>query len=109
MSRNILCSTAHTDYVYITWTLLFTAGILGPGWVQWMTAGNGVVHSEMPPADLLKKGGRMEGFQLWVNLPKSHKMIPPKYQDTPPERIPQVKTDDGKTLIKIIAGSALGT
>lgn len=44
-------------------------GTLSSGWVQWMTAGAGVVHSEMPSDDLMKKGGKMEGFQLWVNLP----------------------------------------
>ena len=55
-----------------------------------MTAGSGVVHSEMPTDELLKTGGRMEGFQLWVNLPKKFKMVPPRYQDTPPEKIPVV-------------------
>ena len=65
-------------------------GNLRPGWVQWMTAGSGVVHSEMPTEELLKTGGRMEGFQLWVNLPKKFKMVPPRYQDTPPEKIPVV-------------------
>lgn len=83
-------------------------GILGPGWVQWMTAGRGVVHSEMPTEELMKSGGKVEGFQLWVNLPSKEKMIPPKYQDTPPEKLPVVKTDDGKTTIKVIAGTALG-
>lgn len=86
----------------------YWAGILKPGWVQWMTAGRGVVHSEMPPADLLKKGGRMEGFQLWVNLPKSHKFIAPRYQDTPAANVPEVTSADGKTFIRVLAGSALG-
>lgn len=84
-------------------------GNLGPGWVQWMTAGNGVVHSEMPTEDLLKTGGRMEGFQLWVNLPKKFKMVPPRYQDTPPEKIPSVTSPDGNTVVKVIAGECLGT
>lgn len=57
-----------------------------------MTAGSGVVHSEMPCQELLEKGGRSEGFQLWVNLPKKDKMIKPRYQDTPAERIPVVKS-----------------
>lgn len=84
-------------------------GNLGPGWVQWMTAGSGVVHSEMPTDDLLKTGGRMEGFQLWVNLPKKFKMVPPRYQDTPPEKIPVTTSPDGNTTIKVIAGQCLGT
>ena len=53
-------------------------GTLSPGWVQWMTAGSGVIHSEMPSAELLKNGGVMEGFQLWLNLPRSQKMVTPK-------------------------------
>ena len=57
-----------------------------------MTAGSGVVHSEMPTEELLKKGGRMEGFQLWVNLPKKFKMVPPRYQDTHPDKIPVIKS-----------------
>lgn len=85
------------------------SGDLKPGWVQWMTAGSGVVHSEMPTDELLEQGGRMEGFQLWVNLPKKDKMIRPRYQDTPPERIPTVKTEDGTVTVKVIAGEALGT
>eukprot|EP00118_Oscarella_pearsei_P026110 m.309410 g.309410 ORF g.309410 m.309410 type:complete len:318 (+) comp46374_c0_seq1:149-1102(+) len=84
-------------------------GVLEPGWVQWMTAGAGVVHSEMPTDELLEKGGRMEGFQLWVNLPKKDKMMKPRYQDTPPERIPVVKTKDGRVAVKVIAGESLGT
>src|ERR1700682_2405234 len=59
------------------------SGVLGPGDVQWMTAGSGVIHSEMPDPQLLKTGGRLHGFQLWVNLPKRDKMIPPRYQDIP--------------------------
>jgi len=55
-----------------------------------MTAGSGVVHSEMPSDELLKTGGRSEGFQLWVNLPKRFKMVSPRYQDTPPQRIPVI-------------------
>ena len=84
-------------------------GLLKPGWVQWMTAGSGVVHSEMPSDEILKNGGRSEGFQLWVNLLAKDKMIPPRYQDTPPESIPVVTTEDGKVTVKIIAGESLGT
>lgn len=84
------------------------SGTLGEGWVQWMTAGSGVVHSEMPSDEQLKNGGRSEGFQLWVNLPAKDKMIPPRYQDTPPERIPVATAQDGKVWVKVIAGEALG-
>src|SRR5207237_4868775 len=64
------------------------AGALGPGDVQWMTAGAGVVHSEMPAPEFTRRGGRMHGFQLWVNLPQRDKMIPPRYQDIESARIP---------------------
>jgi len=63
-------------------------GRLGPGDVQWMTAGSGVVHSEMPSPDLLAAGGRMHGFQVWVNLPAADKMIKPRYQEVSGEAIP---------------------
>ena len=56
-------------------------GRIGPGDVQWMTAGSGVVHSEMPDAQLAARGGRMHGFQLWVNLPAKDKMLRPRYQE----------------------------
>ncbi|KAJ3081483.1 hypothetical protein HK102_002314 [Quaeritorhiza haematococci] len=84
-------------------------GNLTDGWVQWMTAGSGVIHSEMPTDELIERGGLMEGFQLWVNLPAKDKMIKPRYQDTPPEKIPKVKTPDGKVEVAVIAGQALGT
>jgi len=83
-------------------------GRLRPGWVQWMTAGSGVIHSEMPVDELLEKGGLSEGFQLWVNLPAKDKMIVPRYQDTPPEKIPKVKTPDNLVEVVIIAGESLG-
>jgi redox-sensitive bicupin YhaK (pirin superfamily) len=84
-------------------------GILGPGDVQWMTAGSGVVHSEMPEREFAKAGGHLEGFQLWVNLPKRDKLTDPRYQEIPAKTIPLVKTDDGKVMIKVIAGEALGS
>ncbi|KAJ2229758.1 hypothetical protein IWW45_006070 [Coemansia sp. RSA 485] len=83
-------------------------GLLKPGWVQWMTAGSGVIHSEMPSDELLKKGGRFEGFQIWVNLPAKDKMIRPRYQDVPPEDIPWFRSADAKTNIKVIAGEVEG-
>jgi quercetin 2,3-dioxygenase len=84
------------------------AGAIGPGDVQWMTAGAGVVHSEMPAEDLRRKGGRLHGFQLWVNLPKRDKMIRPRYQEIPSARIPSAGSDDGKVSVRVIAGEALG-
>jgi quercetin 2,3-dioxygenase len=77
-------------------------GHLAPGSVQWMTAGRGIVHSEMPR----QEQGLMWGFQLWVNLPAAQKMTAPRYQDIPPERIPEV-TLPGASL-RVIAGEAAG-
>ena len=85
------------------------SGELREGWVQWMTAGSGVVHSEMPGDDVMKNGGRSEGFQLWVNLPAKDKMVPPRYQDTPSDKIPVVTAQDGAVWVKVIAGESLGT
>jgi len=84
-------------------------GTLRPGDVQWMTAGSGLVHSEMPGDGLKKTGGRLHGFQLWVNLPKKDKMIAPRYQDTASERIPVAESRDGKVRAKVIAGESLAT
>jgi quercetin 2,3-dioxygenase len=74
-------------------------GVLGPGSVQWMTAGRGIVHSEMPQ----QQQGRMRGFQLWLNLPAREKMTEPKYQEFGPERIP-VATPAAGVTVKVIAG-----
>ena len=78
-------------------------GVIGPGGVQWMTAGRGIVHSEMPEQD----EGEMRGFQLWVNLPAAAKMCPPRYQNIAPADVPEVVTDRGAGL-RIIAGRAAG-
>jgi quercetin 2,3-dioxygenase len=83
------------------------SGTLRAGDVQWMTAGAGVIHSEMPSAALQEHGGRLHGFQLWVNLPRGDKMIRPRYQDTASSRIPVVRTPAGSS-IKVIAGESLG-
>jgi quercetin 2,3-dioxygenase len=83
-------------------------GKLTPGDVQWMTAGSGVVHSEMPEPSFQKTGGRMHGFQLWVNLPARDKMTKPRYQEIPGSGIPVAKSDDGKVSVRVIAGEALG-
>jgi redox-sensitive bicupin YhaK (pirin superfamily) len=84
------------------------AGLLGPGDVQWMTAGAGVVHSEMPEAEFAHAGGRMHGFQLWVNLPRRDKMIRPRYQEIPSAQIPTATSVEGQVTVKVIAGEALG-
>ncbi len=83
-------------------------GALGPGDVQWMTAGRGVVHSEMPSRKILERGGRVHGFQVWVNLPQRDKMMPPRYQDVPAASIPTAITPDGRAAVRVIAGEALG-
>src|ERR1022692_1129977 len=75
-------------------------GALGAGDVQWMTAGSGILHQEMPKGDAL---GRMHGFQLWANLPAALKMTDPRYQDIPSAAIPEVTEDDG-TRARIICG-----
>jgi redox-sensitive bicupin YhaK (pirin superfamily) len=77
-------------------------GLLVPGSVQWMTAGRGLVHSEMPE----QQEGRMRGFQLWVNLPASAKMTDPRYQEFAPERIPLAAPAPG-VAVKVIAGSVV--
>jgi redox-sensitive bicupin YhaK (pirin superfamily) len=79
-------------------------GVLVPGSVQWMTAGRGLVHSEMPE----QQGGRMRGFQLWLNLPAREKMTAPRYQEFGPERIPVVAPAKGVT-VKVIAGRVADT
>jgi quercetin 2,3-dioxygenase len=85
------------------------SGKLGKGDVQWMTAGAGVVHSEMPEKEFLRTGGRLHAFQLWINLPSVAKMINPRYQDVPSAKIPVVESKDGKIKVKVIAGEALGS
>lgn len=84
------------------------SGVLRPGDVQWMTAGAGVVHSEMPDPAFAQAGGRVHGLQLWVNLPRRDKMTAPRYQEMPSARIPTAATSDGKVRVKVIAGEALG-
>lgn len=83
-------------------------GTLRPGDVQWMTAGGGIVHSETPSPSLQETGGRMHGFQVWVNLPARLKMSTPRYQEISGASIPQAATTDGKARVKVIAGEALG-
>ena len=84
------------------------SGDLNPGDVQWMTAGRGVIHSELPQEHMMENGGLMHGFQIWVNLPAKDKMMEPRYQDIPSEDIPEVSNEDGTVWAKVIAGEALG-
>ena len=79
-------------------------GSLGAGDVQWMTAGSGILHQEMPKGD---PSGRMHGFQLWANLPASLKMTAPRYQDVAARDIPEASEDDG-TTVRVICGSFWG-
>jgi redox-sensitive bicupin YhaK (pirin superfamily) len=83
-------------------------GALRPGDVQWMTAGAGIVHAEMPSERMREEGGRMHGFQIWVNLPARLKLTRPRYQEIPAAQIPEARTSDGRALVKVIAGEALG-
>ena len=79
-------------------------GTLGAGDVQWMTAGKGILHQEMPRGD---SSGRMEGFQLWANLPSALKMTAPRYQDIQAKDIPEVVEDDG-TRVRVVCGEFWG-
>jgi redox-sensitive bicupin YhaK (pirin superfamily) len=90
-------SVAHGDS-------LGNKGEMGPGDVQWMTAGSGILHQEMPKGD---PRGRMHGFQLWANLPSSLKMTNPRYQDVPARDIPEVTDDDG-TQVRVVCGDFWG-
>ncbi len=83
-------------------------GNLEPGDVQWMTAGRGVIHSELPHPEFLESGGRSHGFQIWVNLPAKDKMMAPRYQDIPATKIPQAVSLDGKVSARVLAGECLG-
>ena len=79
-------------------------GSLGAGDIQWMTAGSGILHQEMPKGD---QAGRMHGFQLWSNLPASLKMTAPRYQDVQGKDVPEVVDDDG-TTVRVVCGSFWG-
>jgi redox-sensitive bicupin YhaK (pirin superfamily) len=79
-------------------------GSIGPGDIQWMTAGSGIIHQEMPKGD---QAGRMHGFQLWANLPAALKMTPPRYQEVKAPDIPEIKDDDG-THVRVVVGNFWG-
>jgi redox-sensitive bicupin YhaK (pirin superfamily) len=80
-------------------------GRIGPGDVQWMTAASGIVHEEKHSREFTRKGGTLEGVQLWVNLPAKHKMSKPKYQDLTDRQIPAVPLPDGAGTVRVIAGA----
>ncbi|NVJ88965.1 MAG: pirin family protein [Flavobacteriaceae bacterium] len=79
--------------------------VVKAGGVQWTTAGRGIVHAEAPSKEFIKRGGDLEGIQLWLNLPKKHKMIPANYQHLEDEQIPKVYSDDKKLQLNIVAGT----
>jgi quercetin 2,3-dioxygenase len=83
---------------------LGNSGALGAGDVQWMTAGSGILHQEMPQGDA---AGRMHGFQLWANLPSSLKMTAPRYQDIKAGEVPEIVDDDG-TRVRVVCGDFWG-
>ncbi len=80
------------------------SGAIGPGDIQWMTAGRGIIHQEMPRGDA---EGRMHGFQLWANLPSALKMTAPRYQEVKSGEIPQITDDDG-THVRVVCGTFWG-
>lgn len=83
-------------------------GTLRPGDVQWMTAGAGIIHSEMPSTEIRRDGGRVHGFQIWINLPAADKMHRPRYQELASADIPVGRSNDGLAEVRVIAGKALG-
>src|SRR5438132_7400253 len=80
------------------------SGSIAAGDVQWMTAGSGIIHQEMPRGD---QAGRMHGFQLWANLPSSLKMTAPRYQGIESDEIPELTDDDG-TRVRVVCGESAG-
>ncbi|HEX2027681.1 MAG TPA: pirin family protein [Nitriliruptorales bacterium] len=85
-----------------------SGGIIRDGDTQWMTAGAGIVHSEMPTHELYIRGGVMHGVQLWVNLPRRSKLVTPRYQDLTADGLTLLSSDDGGALLRLIAGDLDG-
>jgi quercetin 2,3-dioxygenase len=83
-------------------------GVITDGATQWMTAGAGIVHSEMPTEAILRTGGLFHGVQLWVNLPRLEKWTPPRYQDIEANRVSMVASEDGGAVVRLIAGDLAG-
>ena len=79
-------------------------GVITDGATQWMTAGAGIVHSEMPPEQIVTAGGLFHGVQLWVNLPAAEKWSPPRYQDIDSAGVALLRSDDGGAIVRVIAG-----
>jgi redox-sensitive bicupin YhaK (pirin superfamily) len=83
-------------------------GVITDGATQWMTAGAGIVHSELPTEDLVVAGGLFHGVQLWVNLPKDQKWSPPRYQDIASQSVSLLSSEDGGAVVRVIAGAIDG-
>jgi quercetin 2,3-dioxygenase len=83
-------------------------GVIKDGDTQWMTAGAGILHDELPTDELVTKGGLFHGTQLWVNLPQRLKFTPPRYQDIRRDNVALLSSDDGGTLVRVIAGELAG-
>src|SRR4029077_10872017 len=83
-------------------------GVIGEGDTQWMTAGSGILHDEVPTEAFLRSGGRTHGVQLWVNLPAALKFSPPRYQAITGDRLTLLSSPDGGTLVRLIAGDLDG-
>jgi len=79
--------------------------VIGPGGVQWMTAGSGLVHEEVSPRAFMERGGPLEILQLWVNLPPALKMTPPRYVGLQRDRIPVMESADGKVRVHLVSGT----
>ncbi len=84
------------------------SGLIQNGSTQWMTAGAGILHEEMPTEQLVEAGGLFHGVQLWVNLPSAQKWTPPRYQDIPADRVALLSSHDGGALVRLIAGELGG-
>jgi redox-sensitive bicupin YhaK (pirin superfamily) len=83
-------------------------GLISDGATQWMTAAAGIQHIEQPPPELVAKGGLFHGIQLWVNLPRAQKWVNPRYQDIEARDVKLLASDDGSSLVRVIAGSLAG-
>ncbi len=79
--------------------------VVKAGGIQWTTAGRGIIHAEAPTKEFVKKGGDLEGIQLWLNLPSTHKMMPANYQHLEDEQIPKLFSEDKKVQLNIVAGN----